>query len=468
MSNPPRVEDLDPEVERRLFAVVAGITGRMPVNHLAEQLGISRQRYYQLQEKALGALREALQSNAPGPQGKQESAEVKALRRQVEELERKLKRTESLLEVARRQANGPQKDPDPDPPPFRKPSRQGDPANRYPASQKHQALWDLDQERSLGISLEDFCQATGYSDRTLRRWKHRAREGKLLDLPSRPLQVANRIPDARRIQILEFHRSKGGTYGAETLKAKMEAPESVSSIRRIVREPWEPQQVVWTYVGVCQSVDFMHLGPLGRWGRMIVGQEAYSRFKPLWESRAHWSSRLVAGYLLRLWDLLGMPLFLKHDLGSEFISDYFQDFLKEHRVIPLPSPPRRPQFNGQQERGNRFIREWTRPVEQSGRQELLPGVIHRAWEDLNFQRPLKVLEWRTPHEAFTFGPRLPQGALTRDRLLQRVGGLITMLQAEGRRSSDRWYFQRKAAGIAAQEWGLLCFRPRRKCQPIPA
>ena len=150
---PPRVEDLDPEVEKKLFAIIAGVSGQSPVNRLAEQLGISRERYYELQRKFLKAARESLKPQKPGPKKKQTDPE--ALQKEVKELRKQLKRTESLLAVAKRQTKGPQDEDDPDPLlSGGSPRKKSDKGNRYSASEKKQALKDVGGEKALGATKE--------------------------------------------------------------------------------------------------------------------------------------------------------------------------------------------------------------------------------------------------------------------------------------------------------------------------
>ena len=460
---PPKVEELDPEVERRIFAMVQMISGRESVDTLSEKLGLSRERLYELMHLTLDLLREGLKPRKPGRKAKSVDPEKELLKRQLKQTERKLARAESLLAIATRQARGPDKDPDPTKP--RRP-RRGHKGNRYPPAEKAETLEHLDQEKDLGTSQADFSRATQYPPRTLNRWKHRRQAAALADRPSRPEHVPSRIPETRREEIRHLALVKQGTYGAMAIRMALAAPESVSTIGRILREPWQPSEVVWTRVGACQALDFMHLGPLTGWGRLLTVQDEASRFKPLWELRPRWTDREVAGYLLRAWKLLGVPAILKHDQGPEFISGYFQGFLAEHRVLSMPSPPYRGSYNGKEERSNGFIRAWTRPVERSGAVELLPRRLSEACQDLNYERPLKVLGARTPYEAFSSGPRI--SSAERQRLLLVAESWAKLQSVEAQCKERGLWIRRKAAVVAAQDVGLLVIRPRQKCQPIPA
>ena len=532
-SRPPFAEDLDPEVEKRLRAIMLAMAGVFPVSRIADDLGLSRESYYKLQRRVLDAAREALKPRKPGPSGQPPNPEKDLLEKELKEARKENRSLQSQLDMAKRLLVKKGKSPDdPDPtPPAPAPGKQkakkgrGPKGNRFPEDEKREALENLDAQSSEGDTQDKFCLVTGYRRQTLYRWKKAQEEVSLrllepLEPPSpvnhRP--AGNRTPEERRELFRAFALLKRGTYGAEALKMAMEAPESLSTIKRILREQeqaqeqdqepsWPLHEVIWTRVNACQAIDFLHLGPLGHWGRMVTVQEAYSRYKPLWEVRQSWDRELVGPQLDRFlkeaWSLMGVPLFLKYDLGPEFRNQEFQRFLENFQVIGLPSPARRPSYNGQEERGNRFIRAWSRPVETANQRERLPEILTEAILDLNYQRPLAVLDVQTPYESFSDGPGIDH--IDRKGLLQRVQELVKLFdteQASGRKndapgwlrneanhvtglkllpeigeirgsnrtrlSHDPYRSQRKAAKVAAQEYGLLQIRPTELCQPISA
>jgi hypothetical protein len=55
----------------------------------------------------------------------------------------------------------------------------------------------------------------------------------------------------------------------------------------------------------------------------------------------------------------GPPLVMKSDNGSSFIAEVMQELLRRHRVTPLLSPKRRPQYNGALERANSTHKVYT-------------------------------------------------------------------------------------------------------------
>jgi hypothetical protein len=77
-------------------------------------------------------------------------------------------------------------------------------------------------------------------------------------------------------------------------------------------------------------------------------------------------------------------------------------------VIALPSPARRPQYNGKNERQNQHVQDWLMPLAQAGltRNEWL-NELQQASEDMNELRPRGIFGNRTPMEVYFLTPRLP-------------------------------------------------------------
>jgi hypothetical protein len=164
---------------------------------------------------------------------------------------------------------------------------------------------------------------------------------------------------------------------------------------------------------VAFSMDFMFPG-LVFGERLIRMQYEFSRFELQHESRKSWPDEEVVRWTERLFAELEMPYLLKHDQGSEFRSGRFQDMLRANKILPLPSPFRKPQYNGKHERGNGFIQDWMIPLARQGltREEWLNEVAEVS-EDLNELRPRGIFGYRTPLEVYSSTPRL---SLDRDAL----------------------------------------------------
>lgn len=459
----PNMEDLDPQVEQRLFTIIQGISGQAPISHLAESLGVSRETYYTLQRKVMRAMREALTSEKAGRK-KVESSEKKVLlEKEIQELRQEKERLQTQLNMAQRLLMA-EDDPEDDPPSpkTKRRKKKGSQGNRYSRQEKLEILDDLNRETSVGQTQTLFCKVTGHSPATLSRWKSKKDQGTLKDKPSIPKTIPHKVSEEKRRKILDFHIHKKGTYSPEQIQKKMGLTESVNTIRRIIQGTY---QVKWTAVNLCHSIDFMQMGPKkSTLGRLLCLQEAYSRFKPQWDLSTNWTSRKVEEFLENAWDVAGKPMFLKSDQGTEFTSLRFQDFLKNHKVIPIVSPPYRASYNGKEERSHRDIRKWTRPVEKIGSLRVMARILSEAIQDLNMERPMKTLDWATPMKTFTEGPRVK---LNRDGYLEEVGELTEQLKEK--KSPDKFYAQRRAVIIAAQGNGHLRISLNKKlCQPISA
>jgi len=102
--------DLDEIARRRCLVVLSVLSGQRPVTDAIADAQISRQMYYQLEERALKAMLAAL---APGAsdettsRGEGMTRRIAELEQKVEELERDKRRSERLLLLTRKLMKGP-------------------------------------------------------------------------------------------------------------------------------------------------------------------------------------------------------------------------------------------------------------------------------------------------------------------------------------------------------------------------
>jgi len=92
------------EKERKLARERASIilqvrSGAITATEGAERLGISRKTYYEWEDRALGAMAEALENHPPGKPSVPLDAEKEELQRKVRDLEKKLDLAEKTIEV---------------------------------------------------------------------------------------------------------------------------------------------------------------------------------------------------------------------------------------------------------------------------------------------------------------------------------------------------------------------------------
>ena len=103
------------------------------------------------------------------------------------------------------------------------------------------------------------------------------------------------------------------------------------------------------------------------------------------------TERVTTAALESLFLEQGPPLVLKSDSGSAFKSETFQAMLARYGVAWLPSPPRKPQYNGGCEAGNHSLRIrtdhfaratgcWTADCLEAARQQA--NALTRPWGHL--------------------------------------------------------------------------------------
>ena len=100
----PRVDGPEAVAQRRCLLVLSVLSGEQPVTDAIEATGVSRQLYYQLEEKALKAMLRAL---GPSPEDREELAEslaaqLEAAQARVKQLETEKRRAERLLLLTRK------------------------------------------------------------------------------------------------------------------------------------------------------------------------------------------------------------------------------------------------------------------------------------------------------------------------------------------------------------------------------
>lgn len=99
------------------------------------------------------------------------------------------------------------------------------------------------------------------------------------------------------------------------------------------------------------------------------------------------------------------PLVFKFDL--EFDTPDFYAILLRHRVVPLPSPAARPQFNGKTERSYRDVKDWLREFESDvyWSEEELTTELGFCFQQIDEVDEREVLGGRTARAAYETSPR---------------------------------------------------------------
>lgn len=94
-------QELDEMARRRCLLILAVLSGEKPVSDAIAESGLSRNTYYQLEEKALDAMLAALGPTPPGRKPDR-SAEIATLEAKVTRLEEEKRRAERLLLLTRK------------------------------------------------------------------------------------------------------------------------------------------------------------------------------------------------------------------------------------------------------------------------------------------------------------------------------------------------------------------------------
>lgn len=95
-------QELDEMARRRCLMILSVLSGEKPVTDAIEEAGLSRQTYYQLEERALEAMVEALGPNPRPGKPADAGARVAELEGKVARLEQEKRRAERLLLLTRK------------------------------------------------------------------------------------------------------------------------------------------------------------------------------------------------------------------------------------------------------------------------------------------------------------------------------------------------------------------------------
>lgn len=101
--------DLDEMGKRRCLLMLSVLSGERPVSDVIEEAQISRQMYYQLEERALRAMLLALTPGASEPGAAEPAKRIAELEQKVSQLEADKRRGERLLLLTRKVIKGPMK-----------------------------------------------------------------------------------------------------------------------------------------------------------------------------------------------------------------------------------------------------------------------------------------------------------------------------------------------------------------------
>jgi transposase len=87
------------QARQRALLILQVQTGQITATAAAQQLGLSRKSYYQWEHRALEALMQSQEQQAPGRPRKESDPEKEQLRQRVMQLEEKIRQLEQVMEL---------------------------------------------------------------------------------------------------------------------------------------------------------------------------------------------------------------------------------------------------------------------------------------------------------------------------------------------------------------------------------
>lgn len=212
--------------------------------------------------------------------------------------------------------------------------------------------------QSCGVPIVQVTRRLALSERTARRWRRETlRAGSAAR--GRPPRCASRD---ERCAVYRFLQPRGAGTPLAAVQAafpqlrRADLADVLRRFRSVMRRQAQRRQsrLEWRRPGAVWAADFKERRePLeGRYGWLLSIKDLASRCQLAWEPLVAATAEAVNGIYARLFDEHGPPLVLKSDNGGQFKADATKDLLAAHRVVPLYSPKRHPQYNGGVERAN--------------------------------------------------------------------------------------------------------------------
>ena len=252
---------------------------------------------------------------------------------------------------------------------------------------------------AYGLNRIESAACLGIAARTLRGWEQRLRETAAAAPPrGRPVLRSGR---EARTAVLELLQAAGPGVGLAVLAGqfpglpKAELDDLLKRYRRawVRRHPRLLHVLHWQQPGSVWAADYARPPlPLEEgYTDLLAVRDLASGMQLLWLPVAEATAATTTAALLSLFLLYGAPLVLKLDNGSPFVALATQALLAQWQVVPLYSPPGRPQYNGAIEAGIGALKvrthyqavrqgrpgQWTLADAEAARQEA--NALGRPW-----------------------------------------------------------------------------------------
>lgn len=335
-----------------------------------------------------------------------------------------------------------------------------------------------------GWARRKAAESLGVAPSTLADWERDWARDRMESLSrGRPPDI---VDHPTRARIMAAFQVYGPDVSVATLMAEVpeagrrELEDLAGRYRRLFKRSLPAPYVLrWTLPGAVWAADYIEELPGridGRYRYVFVVRDLASGKILMALPTLDKSAETATAALETLFKQHGAPLVLKAD--NSFYAEPLNDLFKRRSVIPLLSPPGRPQYNGACEAGigglqaaihieaARFDRpgEWTCDDVEKAR--LVANAEHHPWG----------LAQPTPDQAWS--ERLPITAHLRQTLAATVERLLPQARVDAKLDPvtpwdqlDRWKqgaVLRHAVRRALVALDILRIRRKRFSQPIPA
>lgn len=370
----------------------------------------------------------------------------------------------------------------PAPLPRRGPDQRRGPAPQLARRRREQELRGnvvalLDCINSQGPTLSQAAERLCLAPRTLRRWRRARCSAPPLPVPlGRP---CHRAPRQVRNEVIAMIDELGPGTGVPTLRASFStlARAELADLVRRYRRVWRQRhgqalrKLHWQVPGAVWAMDFSEATYRveGHDRYLLAVRDLASAQQLLWWPTPAINTEETLAALAFLFAVHGAPLVLKADNGSPFCATQTLEYLHQHEVIPLFSPPRMPRYNGAIEAGIGSLKTRT---DQHASHHGHAG--HWTLDDLSAAQAQANTQARpqgptgpTPEEVWTTrGPLTPADRALFRAALERQREAIQVQEGLPDNPAQQRAQDRPAVRRALEELGYLLYSRRRLPLPI--
>ncbi len=331
---------------------------------------------------------------------------------------------------------------------------------------------------TCGVPVIEVTRQLTLSERTVRRWRQ-AGDASLGVPCGRPPQCALR---KERNLVYRFLKERGASTPLVAVRAafphlrRVDVAEILRRFRRLARRRAQRHQsrLEWRRPGAVWAADFKERRePLeGRYGWILSIKDLGSGYQLAWQPLIEATAAEVQAIYAELIAEHGPPLVMKTDNGGQFKADETKSLLREHRVIPLYSPKRHPQYNGGVERANGQLAGYQEAVAQHRQRPAGPTC-----GDAEIARQLAnelahPQGWQGPTARQLWDERTPLTPMEREAFWDAVCERRTVVRAQWEFAPDAVLTHYPAAAVdrravrdALVAHDLLRIHPRRSRGP---